>query len=661
MPDSAKMDQSSDLAQYIRGTVYKNYKVNRDKIDMRWSRNRAAAEVDLELDEHGTWKNSENAESWQSDTMDDTIRQKIVAAKALVSDTAFKGGRVQFMLVPPDGAEQIGELGADRDAVVKDNENYIARQLDNCNAVGELSKCVLSGATYGRYFAKRYTTAMEFGNGFEQIAENIFVESVSDTSTMAFENKSVFNMYWDMEADDLIEGEAVIETDLVSPFMLRQDADKPYHLPKYIKKAIKSAKIKSDSGTSTDESKQLPTRLRDITNRSRNIHKIEFWGRVPRKTAEEFEKMIETDVDIQDSSYSADPEIAEDQGDMVEIFAILADDYVIAYHRTNDPKERPYFMGDWEEVLDGNCGRSIADNLFHIAKTLTGARRTLEDNMKLASSLILAMKRSMVVEDIEEEIGSDKAVKVLTLDEMDSRTSVRDAVQQLKIDSLIEPLSSIISTYLEFADLASSIPKAEQGQQSPNPQTAFELQQRLERSGKYMGEVIRRLDRFVEEIVNEFYRYNMLDPDMPVQKGVYRVKALGFSSFENRVLRLQKILQYFNMIIDRPEMLADVNLRWLHEEIAKAMDMDVAQLLKTLEQKQAEQQAQAEAAQNSPEAQALQAEMQLNIARAQSEEADALKSQHEIQMGEERLKIDRAKAIADIQQRARQTDKGNAT
>jgi len=592
-------------------------------------------------------------EAWQSDTMDDTIRQKIAAAKALISDTAFKGGRVQFMLVPPQGAESIGAAGAQRDPVVKANEDFIGRQLDNCNAVGELGKCVLSGATYGRYFAKRYTTAMELGNGFQAVGPNVFEEVSSDETTMAFENKSIFNMYWDMESDDLTNGEAVMEVDLVSPYMLRLDAKKPYHFPKFIQAAIEAAKPKTTTGTGTDESRTLPTRLRDISFRTRNIHKIEFWGRVPRKKADAFEAMLLCDGMIEDPGLSNTEALPEDEGDQVEIFCILADDYAIAYKRTGDPKERPYFMGDWDEVLDGNCGRGIADNLYQIAKTLTGARRTLEDNMKLAGSLILALKRSLVIEDIEKEMGGDKCVKILTLDEMDSRTTARDAVQQIKIDSMIAPLTTLISAYMEFADLASSIPKAEQGQQSANPQTAFELQQRLERSGKYMGEVIRRLDRFVEQIVNEFYRYNMLDPDIPVQKGVYQVKALGFSSFENRVIRLQKMLQYLALVIDRPNLLVDVNVRWLNEEIAKSMDMDIAQLLKTPEQKQQEAEAEAAAAANSPEMQAFQMQQQVSASEIEKNKSAVAKDQADVAIEAEKLKIERARAVAEIQARAK--------
>ena len=642
--------ETNDLGAYIRGVVFKNYKENRNELETRWQRNRAATEVNLEFDEHGTWKKSERAEEWQSDTMFDTVRQKVTAAKAIISDTAFKGSKVNFMLVHPEEPNQPTEGGAD--PIVEQNEKYIGRQLQNCDAVTEFGKCVLSGATYGRYFAKRYTTKM-INDGFEPVDENVFVEVQGDETTMGVENISVFNMFWDMEKDDLTEGEAVIQIDHISPFDLREKKGEPLYLDVFIDRAIKNSNRRQGDTQITDDTSALPTKLRDIKNRSRNIHIIEFWGRVPRSKVESFEAMLEDHEDIQrpESRYKDDEEIAD--GDMIEIFAMMANDEVIAYLRTDDPRERPFYMGDWEEVLDGNCGRSIADNLYSVMKVLNGAVRTLEDNMKMASKLIIALKRAMMIENFEKEVGGDKAIVTLTIDE-ESQRGVREAVEQLKIDSMIGPLSELITLFLEFADMSSSIPRAEQGQQSVNPQTAFELQQRLERSGKYMAEIIKRMDKFIETIITDFYRYNMMDPDLPVEKGVFRVKALGFSSFENQYIRLQKLLQLFGLIIDRPDILAEVNLRWMIEEIAKAMDIEPDQLLKSDEQKQAEAEAQA----NSPEVQAAQQAQALAIEGQQIENqknaSDIEKNAHDMALDEEKLKIERAKVVNDARAKQQQ-------
>jgi len=651
--------ETSSLANHIRNNVYENYKTNRQNLENRWIRNRASANADLELDEHGVFKKSERAEDWQSDTMIDVVRQKIVAAKSIISDTAFKGSKVQFMLVSANGDDkpetpEESAIDANRDTVLVSNERHLNRQLDNCDAVSELGRCVLSGGTYGRYFAKRYTSQMR-NNGFEHIAENVYIENQTESDTMAFENKSVFSMFWDMETDNLKTGEAVIETNYVSPFDLRKDAGKPFHLPKQIKLAIKSGD--KENNALSDDTVALPQRLRDIANRTKTIHTIEFWGRVPRKKAENFEAMLLAGEEIEPIALRDNDDPEFEYGDMVEIFGIMADDYIIAYHRTNDPDERPYYMEDWEEVLDGNCGRSIADNLASITKVLNGATRTLEDNMKLTSKIILGLKRSGIQENIEKEMSSDKAIVTFTLDE-ENRNSIQDIIQQIKVDPIMDQLSALVTMYLDFADMASSMPRIEQGQESGNPQTAFELQQRLSRSGKYMGEIIKRLDKFTEKIINDFYKYNMLDPDLPIQKGVYKIKALGFSSFENQVIRLQALMRFFTLIADRPEVIAEVDVRWLVEEIAKALDLDPEQVFKSEEQKMRE----AEAQQNSPEVQAqqleiqklqqelvtLQSDDQVNQADVAKKQTEIEKLQNDIVMDQEQLKLDRANAVQKI-------------
>ena len=654
--------ETSSLANHIRNNVYENYKTNRQNHENRWTRNRASANADPALDEFGVFKKSERAEDWQSDTMIDVVRQKIVAAKSIISDTAFKGSKVQFMLVAANGDEkpetpEESAIDANRDEVLVTNERYLNRQLDNSDAVSELGRCVLSGATYGRYFAKRYTSKMR-NNGFEPVAENVYIENQTESDTMAFENKSVFSMFWDMETDDLINGEAVIETDWISAWDLRKDATKPFHFLKQIMLAIKSGD--KENNALSDDDTAIPQRLRDIAVRTKTIHKIEFWGRVPRKKAEQFEAMIASGEEIEPVALRNNDDPEFEQGDMVEIFAILADDYIIAYHRTNDPNERPYYMEDWEEVLDGNCGRSIADNLASITKVLNGATRTLEDNVKLTSKLILALKRSGIKENIEEQMSSDKAIITFTLDEED-RNSIQDIIQQIKIDPIMDQLSALVTMYLDFADMASSMPRIEQGQESDNPSTAFEIQQRLSRSGKYMGEIIKRLDKFIEKIINDFYKYNMLDPDLPIAKGVYKIKALGFSSFENQIIRLQALMRFFALVADRPDLMAEIDARWLVEEIAKAIDLDPEQLFKSEEQKARE----AEAQQNSPEVQEQQLQLQklqqelvnlqsdtsanqANQADIAKKQADIEKIQHDMMIAEEQLKLDRATAVQKI-------------
>jgi len=107
-----------------------------------------------------------------------------------------------------------------------------------------------------------------------------------------------------------------------------------------------------------------------------------------------------------------------------------------------------------------------------------------------------------------------------------------------------------------------------------------------------------------------------------------------------------------------------VNVRWLHEEIAKSMDLDVAQLLKTPEQKQQEAEAEAEAAQNSPEMQAFQMDMQVKGSEIEKNQSAVAKDQSEtaldaekLKIEAEKLKIERAKAVSDIQAKAMQAAK----
>jgi len=90
----------------------------------------------------------------------------------------------------------------------------------------------------------------------------------------------------------------------------------------------------------------------------------------------------------------------------------------------------------------------------------------------------------------------------------------------------------------------------------------------------------------------------MKDPNINRGKGNYIAKALGFSSFENRVVRLHKTMQYLQLILSSEALMAESKLRPMLEEIAKMLDQNPETILKTPQEKQEEQKQMAEAQAN---------------------------------------------------------------
>ncbi|MCK9357783.1 MAG: hypothetical protein M0R22_11675, partial [Dehalococcoidia bacterium] len=200
----------------------------------------------------------------------------------------------------------------------------------------------------------------------------------------------------------------------------------------------------------------------------------------------------------------------------------------------------------------------------------------------LAGDVLLAFKERFF--EANPEIKPGGTMKVA--EECDD---ARKAVQQIIIQDVGAGYVDVIRIFERMADVVSMIPQISQGvRPEKSADTAYELSQLLENAGKYLGSVIRNYDQgLVEPIGSDFLRYNMLDPEAP-GKGDFVLKALGFSSFQARIVRTQKLLQMLGLVMQYPELLAEAKPRPMLDEIFKSVDLDPGVLLKSEQDKEVE-------------------------------------------------------------------------
>jgi hypothetical protein len=116
-------------------------------------------------------------------------------------------------------------------------------------------------------------------------------------------------------------------------------------------------------------------------------------------------------------------------------------------------------------------------------------------------------------------------------------------------------------------------------------------------AGKYIGGVIKNFDEgTLEPVCQDFYDYNMEDPDIKTGKGNFIAKALGYSSYQDRVIRLNKVMQALQIAMSNPEMSREVKMGDILKVVYESLDVDAAKVLKSEDDKREE----LDAAQNSP-------------------------------------------------------------
>jgi len=606
MANISPNNATGTLAEFLKA-LFDDFKKNRSALEEKWNKNREAFRC---ISSGKAWK-SEEAEGWRSNTFIGIIKQKVIVAYSLIVDTLLAGGKIPFMLKPDeDSINQPDEVLQAINADIEKMSKRIECQLEKTHADRSFMQNLLSAAIYGETYAKREVmeiTKEQFkkittdGEGTElEPGAAIFELSSESMNVPGWGYRSVWNIFRDIEEDDPRKGIGWFDYDMVSAHWLRKKMGKAFYIDENIKSVISEIdnKTKMDKTSQPTDAESLPPKLREIAHRQKTIEYREFMGRVPRETAVSMEKdLVSMGLDLADfmmpgvdiSQENEDPD-GPDAGDDIEIMCCLAGDKVVRYARTRE-RDRALHRAVWEMALDEVVAVGVPDNLEHIQRVLNGAVRAFEDNKKLSANVMSAMVEQYIL-DPEEAKKWKPGLNVPLNGNCDD---ARKAISQIIIQDVGQSLLSLIEKIEQYSEEESMLPKISQGISENPDQTAYSIAQQIEKAGKYIGGVIKNIDEgLIEPMLQWYYEYNMLDPAVTEGKGNYSVQALGFSSFQDRYIKLGKIMQFMSMVLNSPELASWVKIQWLIKELAKGLDLDPDQAMKTLAEKQTEDAARAE-------------------------------------------------------------------
>lgn len=580
---------ATGLAGFILQRL-ENWRQNRSTLQAKWERNRQAFLAIAE----GQWKEKE-AEDWRSDTFVRITHRKVMAAFALVLDNLLQGGRIPFDLVPAsEPAMDSPEQTAMIEEAIDDMKGLIDEQFQECNADRSLMKAVMSMALYGRTWAKKtvqditktsYQQNQYAGiSDLSRLPQGVvgFNRAMEQRISPSWDYLPVWDIFWDMETEDLKAGAGIIHRRLVSPWWLRQKKGKPYFFDDKIQTVLSNA-TKSETASSSAEkyTDSLAPVLREIKYRQNTIFYAEHWGRVPKTQVENFESDLKNSTNLQELPTLVFNE-QEESGDEIECLCCVANTEVVRFART-ETRQRPFFTALWEDSLDEGTGNSVADNLEDVQFVLNGAVRAFEDNKKLSCNVVFTLlERAFVNPPKSVTPGMILLLKNLVED-------VNKAFGTIQIPDQGESLLSLIELMEKYGDEDGMIPKISQGMQEQTDQTAFETAQRIAQAGKYVGSAIRNVDEgLIEPIATDFFDYNMDDPSVSKGKGNFKVKATGYAGFQDRILRVQAIQRLLGILLSNPGLTSFGKYRPILEDIANASDVDPERYIKSVQELQEE-------------------------------------------------------------------------
>lgn len=593
------------VSEYIKAN-YDNSDKNRKDLVSKWENNRKNFQGNLfpanDTPVANQWK-KEEGEGWRSTTFPGATHQKVISALAIVIDTLLSGGKIPYMYKPSPFNKYRTRVGGmvDPKAIQQSIDfmnDLTDQQLADCHADRSLMKNTLSVALYGWTYAKLVIKEIR-RKGYEQ-AQPPSIGGITDWSRVQtqaewkrWEEKfnsphwvyvPVWDIFRDWETDNLTECAFIIQRQIINNWWLRQKMDKPFFINSQLEKAIRRVKTDNTKSNATvtgneDTSNMMPGLRNFIEARVNPRQYLEWWGRIPRDIVEQFEKDMKDENGFDSSGLVGN----EDDGDEIEICASSSEGEDTVRFVRIEPDMRPYVQAKWEDSGDEWMPRGVADNCQEMQNVLSGTVRGIEDNVKLAANVMLAIKERFI-----KKMPKDfhPGAKFLITEECDD---VRKAIQQVQIADMSAGLSALYELAKAQLDDDSLVPKIAQGMIESVGQTAREVSIRQAQALKYLGMAIRNIDEgLIEPMIQKFYDINMNDPAIEQGKGNYIVQALGFSSFQNKTERLQKLQQALAMALENPKLEVETKIREIWKEIIKGLDCDPDQMTKSDEEKQQE-------------------------------------------------------------------------
>ena len=141
------------------------------------------------------------------------------------------------------------------------------------------------------------------------------------------------------------------------------------------------------------------------------------------------------------------------------------------------------------------------------------------------------------------------------------------------IDSHAESYMRVFTMMQQLQDLDTSVPRVVQGQQSEGDNTAFEMKQRLDNSGRHIGSKIRDLDKDIVWINATMLRMAIRCGNISLPADV-EIRGGGFREYEKQIGLMQQMFVIMGWAQKDPEIKLRMNLDWVMRQMTESQGLD---------------------------------------------------------------------------------------
>lgn len=488
-------------------------------------------------------------------------------------------------------AEDVAKVFAER------MEDKMEDQLNEGGFPHALNQFIDDIVTFPSAFLKGPVIRQKPKMTWKEVQNGQYEVQVERMPVLEFERVSPFDIYPSPEAEGINEG-YLIEKHRLS----RKDLTDMIGVPGYDDGSIREILREYGRNGLRDwlyddisrHSAEGKSSFELLGNPDHLIDALQFWGSVSGQMLRDFGMSAE-DVPDETTEYHAEVWL-------IGRYVIKA---VINRHPLGD---KPYFKASYEEIPGSFWGNAPTDLIRDAQSVVNAATRALVNNMGLASGpqVVVNVDRLAPGEDVT-------TLKPWRIWQVTSESVAGLSHQQpIHFDqpkSNIAELSGIITTFMNYADEWSGIPKYLTGD-SPGGagRTASGLSMLMNNAGKSLKQVVSNVDNYIlRPMLERLHYWNMMYSDDKHLKGDVNIVVRGANALvakEAAMMRRNEFLQMTANPIDMQIVGLDGRANVLRE-VAKQLDMDTDKIIPnelTLKQRQ-EQAAKAQAEQAAKEMQ----------------------------------------------------------
>lgn len=437
----------------------------------------------------------------------------------------------------------------------KKMEKKIHDQLEESGASKHLRASAFEMALFGTGVMKGpFAINKEYPNWSEDGTYKPTIKTVPEASHV-----SIWNFYWDPDANNTEDCQYVIERHKMSRTQLRALKRRPHFRKNVIDQLI-------DQGE-TYVKKYWEDDLRDYAPNFSvdRFEVLEYWGNV--------------DIDLLEENGIDVPEDFKDSDELQANIWYCNGTIIRLVLNPFKPAKIPYYAVPYELNPYSLAGVGIAENMDDTQTLMNGFMRMAVDNAVLSGNLVFEVDETNLVPGQDMSVYPGKVFRR-------QGGAPGQSLFGTKFPNVSQENLQLFDKARQLADESTGMPSFAHGQTGVSGvgRTASGISMLMNAAGGSIKTVIKNVDDYLlAPIGKAFFNFNMQFSFDPEIQGDLEVKAQGLNSLAQTEIRSQRLMQFLQ-IVSNPALMPFAKMPYIIREIAKSMDLDEDKVTNNMEE-----------------------------------------------------------------------------